>query len=69
MECSKKTANHARRLFLHMLRSVQSSPPQATAKIEIGLIGKMRAETEVQSDKGFWRHDADVQCQLRSEHG
>ena len=29
----------------------------------------MRAETEVQSDKGFWRHDSDVQCRLRSEHG
>jgi len=34
-----------------------------------GFIRNMRAETEVQSDKGLWRHDADVQCRLRSEHG
>ncbi len=32
-------------------------------------IGEMRAETKVQSDKEFWRHDSDVQCRFRSEHG
>ena len=47
MGSSNKTANHARRLFSHMLRSVQSSAPQATARIKIDTMSNNRCSHDV----------------------
>ena len=38
------------------------------SSVTLRFIGEIRAETEVQSDKGYWRHDSDVQYPFRSEY-